>query len=79
MKVSFVNTFICFVNVLMKVLFKVLKQNLSHACVLGPNTLEKLTLCMIYSSIKLNQSLAWLLGPMALGKLITYDIYSSIK
>ena len=46
MKVSFVNTFICFVNVSMKALFKVLKQNLSHVCVLGPDTLGKLTLCI---------------------------------
>ena len=30
----------------MKVLFKVLKQNLSHVCVLGLDVLGKLTLCM---------------------------------
>ena len=80
MKVSFVNTFICFVNVLMEALFKVLKQNLSHVCVLGPDTFMEInTMYNIYSIIKQNQSAVWLLEPPVLRKLITYDIYSSIK
>ena len=64
----------------MKALFKkVVKQNLSHACVLEPDALGKLIIYDIYSSIKQNQSLAWHLGPQDMGKLITYDIHSSIK
>ena len=45
-KISFVNTFICLVNISMKALFKVLKQNLSQTCVLESGALGKLTLCM---------------------------------
>ena len=51
MKVSFVYTFICFVNILVKVLFKVLKQNLSHVCILGLDVLGKLTLCMAFIQV----------------------------
>ena len=51
MKVSFVYTFICFVNILVKVLFKVLKQNLSHAFIVGLDALGKLTLCMTFIQV----------------------------
>ena len=49
--------------------FLSVKQNLSHACLLEPHALGKLTHYDIFLSVKQNLSHTWLLGPQALGKL----------
>ena len=56
-----------------------IKQNLGNVWLLGPHTLGKLMLHIIFLSIKQDLSHAWLLGPHVLGKLILHIIFLSIK
>ena len=60
-------------------IFLSVKQNLSHAWLLGPHALGKLILNDIFLNIKQNFSYVWFLRPHALGKLIFNDIFLSIN
>ena len=56
-----------------------IKQNIGHAWLLKPHTLDKLMLHIICLSIKQDLGHAWLLRPHVLGKLILHIIFLSIK